>query len=325
MPPAPLPGKSAKEEEQDRINTRDYWKNKMKQEEPERYAELYGGPADPELERRLRDPNNMNPLGLAPEGYGMMPEGMYEPRKASFDGPAMESDYWLQQAKINTPSSTYVDANRYRQALSRQNYESMLPEAQRYATGELSTARQEAVNALMSGRQKMAYQYGAGAPTQANSRAAIMGMGELGAQVGGQVAGAGATERNAAQAAYLQATGKMREQDLQQRLAEQEWYTTQSQHELGKTGMRGKYLDMALQEKLSKMRAQAEYERLMVQAYKGEYVPESSDWQKWAGATLSAAGTLSGLLGTQGGGSPQNESPAAWARENIKDPFGWND
>jgi hypothetical protein len=270
------------------------------------------------------DPNNMNPRGLAPTSYDTMPEGMYTPRKSSFAAPPLESDFWLQQAKIGTPSSQYVDANRYRQALSRQNYTDMLPEAQRYATGELSTARQEATNALMTGRQKLAYQYGSGAPTQAASRASIMGMGELGGQVGGQVAGAGATERNAAQAAYLQSTGKMREQDLQQRLAEQEWYTAQSQHELGRTGLRGKYLDMALQDKLSKMRAAAEYERLMVQAYKGEYIPESSDWQKWAGAGLSAAGTLSGLLGTQGGGA-QNESPAAYARENINDPFGWND
>ena len=165
---------------------------------------------------------------------------------------------------------------------------------------------------------------------QAASIAAQAGAGQ---QIAGPAAQAAAAEQLAAQQAYLQATGQMRQQDISQQLAEQQWYAQQTAAQTAFQNMKSRYLALGLQEKEADRRAKIDYEQMKFLGSEGQkgrdltsqsmaYQKSVSDRDYWTKMMMGGAGAASGGLSQYGTGSGSGSGYGSNGSD-YDDFFGW--
>jgi len=167
------------------------------------------------------------------------------------DSSGQPGGWWGTQAGAQTQPGTHVRDQRMLTRSGRGMQEGGLGMIRQYATGNKSAARL-AAKAQTEATQDAIASRAASAPGGYNpavQRAAIMAQSGAGQQIAGKVASAAAAEQLAAQKAYLQATGQMRQQDISQQLAEQQWFSQQAAANVAYQNMKARFLALGLQEK----------------------------------------------------------------------------
>lgn len=265
-----------------------------------------------------------------PEGDVTPPAG-YQPPKSDFQmpssgqyfGPLGEGAFWNQQGNVAAPDDQYVGQARGWGMGARKQYSDMLQDYLLFATGARSMAREESKAALDRARRQVASQAASGARwNPAVQRAAMYAQSGMGQDIAADVASAATAEQQAAMRGYLGAVGQMRGQDLAAQQAEAGWWGNQAQFNLGVAGLKQKYLQMGLDDKMASQQALIEYHKLMGAG-------QGQNLQSW-GAGQAAQGqqnqfyTQLGMGGLAGMGKGLGGWSAQQGGQSQSDPYGAN-
>jgi len=235
-----------------------------------------------------------------PEGYAWMSPIIGQEKFSEIWG---VPSIYEERAKVETPTEQPIQWARGLGAQARGEQYGALEMLRRRAAGEESVARMAGEREREASQRAIVSAMRSGRRTPASARAALMQTSEVSQEISGKIAEAEMQERLAAEKAYYAAATGMRQQDIAQQQAEQDWWRLKADWERIKKDIHAKYMSLGLQDKEAERKARVDLQTLIAQIHNKhlQHKSEMSAQQNAAIAStvstgLAVAGATAALM-----------------------------